>query len=287
MLKIAFVIYRRWGFDIFKQLCDYQKIRNDFTLDTLIVATESDWKIPKIDLPKNIRLYHIEGMNEKSLHSVLTKNRISVACFYSWSFIVGKSLMRDFACLCLHPSLLPKYRGGTPIQHQIMNGEVSSGITIFKMNGVIDGGEIYKQEVMSLSGDIHTIFSRMVDLGVEITKQLITDSNTNSLKFTIQKNVDKYPPNKRRKPEQSELIFKKLSSLSFEYCYNLVRGLLDPYPNAFTQIGARKLCILGIEKFSKSNDGYVIRGDEKVLPKKSLYIKVKDGYMKLVKYKFI
>lgn len=287
MLKIAFVVYRKWGYDIFKRLCKYQKVRGDFVIDTLIVETESDWKIAKKELPKNICLYRMQSTDEEGLHNVLTKNNISVACFYSWSFKVGNALLRDFICLCLHPSLLPKYRGGTPLQHQIMNGEVSSGITIFKMNGVIDGGEMYKQEVMSLSGDVHSIFSRMVDLGVEITKQFIKDYNTNSLKFTIQKNVDKYSPNKRRKPEQSELIFKNLHSLSFKYCYNLVRGLLDPYPNAFIQIGARKLYLLSIEKFSDSNGGYVIRGNEKVLPKKSLYIKVKDGYIKLVKYKFI
>ena len=46
----------------------------------------------------------------------------------------------------LHPSPLPKFRGGSPIQNQIIRGEKISAVTIFKINKIIDGGDIYFQK---------------------------------------------------------------------------------------------------------------------------------------------
>ena len=45
----------------------------------------------------------------------------------------------------LHPSPLPKYRGGSPIQNQIIRGVVDSMVTIFVMNDKIDAGDIIAQ----------------------------------------------------------------------------------------------------------------------------------------------
>ena len=46
----------------------------------------------------------------------------------------------------LHPSPLPKFRGGSPIQNQIIRGKKISAVTIFKINKIIDGGDIYFQK---------------------------------------------------------------------------------------------------------------------------------------------
>ena len=46
----------------------------------------------------------------------------------------------------LHPSPLPKYRGGSPIQNQIINGESKSAVTLFKINNKIDQGDIIYQK---------------------------------------------------------------------------------------------------------------------------------------------
>ena len=79
--------------------------------------------------------------------------------------------------------MLPNYRGGTPIQHQLINGEINSGITVFKMNDVIDGGDIYQQTAMSLVGNVNDIFGRMAELGSIITKRLITNQLNGELFF--------------------------------------------------------------------------------------------------------
>src|SRR5205814_2058318 len=151
---------------------------------------------------------------------------IDLAFFYSWSFIVPKSIYDNYICLCLHPSPLPRYRGGSPIQNQLIAGEKKSAVTIFKMSKLIDGGDIYKQIPISLAGDINNIFSRMIKAGTSITKNILTDANRKDLKFISQKNVDKYPIYKRRSPKQSIFTLSELENMRYESLYNLVRGLL-------------------------------------------------------------
>ncbi|MCS7184495.1 MAG: methionyl-tRNA formyltransferase [bacterium] len=52
----------------------------------------------------------------------------------------------------IHFSLLPKYRGPCPIEYAILNGEKTSGVTIFKMNEKIDAGDILLQEEVYIHG---------------------------------------------------------------------------------------------------------------------------------------
>ena len=58
----------------------------------------------------------------------------------------------------LHPSPLPKYRGGSPIQNQIIDGKLHSAVTIFLMDNGIDTGPIAEQKYLSLEGTIEKIF---------------------------------------------------------------------------------------------------------------------------------
>ncbi len=72
-----------------------------------------------------------------------------------------------FGCLNVHPSLLPKYRGASPIPQAILNGEKQTGVTIFRMSEKIDQGDILSQETVAiLSTDTtQTLTLKLADLG--------------------------------------------------------------------------------------------------------------------------
>ena len=88
-------------------------------------------------------------INNKEEFSKLIKDeiRVDLYLFIGWSEIISKNIVDKNMCFCLHPSLLPKYRGGSPIQHQMINLEKQSGVTIFKMNEGIDEGLILKEKI--------------------------------------------------------------------------------------------------------------------------------------------
>lgn len=289
MLKVAFCLYRQWGYDIFENILAYQKIRKDFLIDTLIVVPDHQFDTSK-NIKKQIKTYIVSPYDTKKLYTILSKNKIDIVFWYSWSWIVRKPLLDDFISLCLHPSLLPKYRGGTPIQHQIINGEKTSGVTIFRMTDRIDAGPIYKQEPMSIAGTVNDIILRMTDIGTVMTKNIIQDAANNELVFIPQNKLKKHLPNKRRTPSQSEIKLEELNKITYKQLYNLVRGLLDPYPNAYITINNHQVLIQAVEKctvipanafvisYNKSIDFQSLKNNN------NLYLKVKDGYAKLVKF---
>ncbi|MDP3093334.1 MAG: methionyl-tRNA formyltransferase [bacterium] len=55
-----------------------------------------------------------------------------------------------YGCLNVHPSLLPKYRGASPIPQAILNGEKETGVTIIRMSEKIDQGDILSQEKLEI-----------------------------------------------------------------------------------------------------------------------------------------
>jgi len=131
-------------------------------------------------------------------------------------------------CICLHPSLLPLYRGGSPIQNQIINGETTSAVTLFYMNKKVDAGDIILQESISLEGHLQDILNRIAEKGVKLTIEML-----NGKWDGISQNESKATFYKRRKPHQSELKYEDFKNRDANELYNFIRALEDPYPNAF------------------------------------------------------
>lgn len=95
----------------------------------------------------------------------------------------GKILKKEelntpkYGLINVHPSLLPKYRGPSPIQAAILNGDKVSGITIIKMDEEVDHGPIIYQESVELSSidTFDTLSKKMFLRAAEILPQLIED----------------------------------------------------------------------------------------------------------------
>lgn len=64
---------------------------------------------------------------------------------FAYGLILPKEILNipKFGCFNVHTSLLPKYRGAAPVQHTILNGEHTTGITIIKMDPNLDTGDIW------------------------------------------------------------------------------------------------------------------------------------------------
>lgn len=148
--------------------------------------------------------------------------------FYGWSWMVPQEIVDKYTCLCLHPSPLPLYRGGSPIQHQILAGEMSSAVTIFKMGKGMDDGPVYIQKDISLDGDILDIYQRITETGTLLTEEII-----NYLPFPWDQDESKATTFRRRKPKESEITPEELSTLSASKLHDKVRMLTGPYPTAF------------------------------------------------------
>lgn len=107
-----------------------------------------------------------------------------VTCAYGQ--IVPKEVLDAprLGCINVHASLLPKYRGGAPIHHAIMNGETKSGITIMYMDVGMDTGDmIVKKEIPIEDSDtLGSLSDKLSKLGAslleEVLPSIINGTNT-------------------------------------------------------------------------------------------------------------
>ena len=119
---------------------------------------------------KNIFLHYTKSYLEKKILKV----NPDIILFYGWSWIIKKKIFKNYDCFMLHPSPLPKYRGGSPIQNQIIRDEKNSAVTIFKINEIIDGGDIYFQKKILLTGSLSEIFERIIKEGTKGTLKILS-----------------------------------------------------------------------------------------------------------------
>ena len=142
-----------------------------------------------------------------------------------------------YGCINVHASLLPKYRGGAPIQRAIMNGDVKTGITIMYMNEGLDTGDmISKQEVLIDNTDNYgSLSKKLCEVGVSLLEKTIPSIINGENKREKQNNEEScYAPIIKR--EDEKIDFNK-SSIEI---HNHIRAL-SPTPGAYALLGGKNV----------------------------------------------
>ena len=215
-MKVLGIGYRDWAISIYKNL------------------SKNKIKI-KILKKKNISLKEINKYNP------------DIILFYGWSKKVSNRIVEKYKCVMLHPSKLPDFAGGSPLQNQIIRNIKKSAITLFVMNKKIDQGNIIAQKMIMLTGELRDIFNRIVKTGTLLSLNIIK-------KNYIEKKIRVNKIYKRRSPSQSEITHEEIRTKNAIYLYNKIRMLQDPYPNAYIKTFDGKK--LYIQKASIKNPNY-------------------------------
>ncbi len=225
-MNILYLGYRDWAYQILKKLL--KKARNDWKICAVITTPQLEAKYTSLSIP----CYKLNPKQNNKILNLIKKYRPDVILAYGWSWIIPKTIYSKYSTLILHTSPLPKYRGGSPIQHQIMAGEKNSAISIFKADGGLDTGDIFAQVPFSLSGTLNQIFRRIAIVGTKATLQVLEGLSKNNIKPMPQDN-SKATTFMRRRPEESRLTADDFKHKTSEELYNFIRALTDPYPNAY------------------------------------------------------
>ena len=93
----------------------------------------------------------------------------------SFGQILPQEFLDHRMCINVHPSLLPLYRGASPIQSAILNGDEETGVTIMKVAMEVDAGDIILQERVAVNGEsYYPLEERLAKLGGELVCQAVT-----------------------------------------------------------------------------------------------------------------
>ena len=202
--------------------------------------------------------------------------------FYGWSWIIPEKIHKNFLCLALHPSKLPFFKGGSPLQNQIMKGHFNSAVSVFRINNRIDGGDIFFQKKLNLKKSIPAIFKDLTKKGYLITNSFLNNFVKGNVIFKKQRKKGSFY--KRRNPSMSEFKIDEIKKIKFEKFENFVRALNDPYPNAFFCTKNYEIKVKSVKKVRK-NSKLICLNDKKNIPKSinGEFIELKDSLAKIIK----
>lgn len=188
-------------------------------------------------------------------HTVHWHDNFEMTCYASCLFAVGWSEIIPLDkhhssgnMFVLHPSPLPKYRGGSPIQHQLLEGEKVSAVTIFKLDEEhkdVDSGPICWQMPFSLEGNLDQIFERIIHVGSRGILTIVEAIEDGTIAY-LEQDETQVTQFRRRDPKESQILHSELDEWPAWKLDAKIRGLQDPYPNAFiTCADGNKLFLTG------------------------------------------
>jgi methionyl-tRNA formyltransferase len=211
----------------------------------------------------------------------------------SYGVILPKSFLKipKLGCINVHPSLLPKYRGSAPIQWAILNGDEETGVSIMYLDEGMDSGDVIKQQKVTI-GEYETtgeLWDRLSVIGADLLLECV-------------KNIENGKEERYPQPEEftlAPMLDKEMSKIdwktkSVKEIKDLIRGL-NPIMGCYNFIGGKKLkfwrsIIVTVEEYNasrgelesidydKATAGQIMLADSK----KGLFIKAKDGILKMI-----
>lgn len=134
-------------------------------------------------------------------------------------------------CLNVHPSLLPKYRGATPVQTVILNGDEETGVTVILMDAQMDHGPILAQRktIIAANETAKQLESRLAIMGTELLIDIIPDWIRGEIKLRRQ-DEKRATYTKVLKKEDGKINWKK----SAQEIERKIRAF-DPWPGSWTE----------------------------------------------------
>lgn len=186
-------------------------------------------------------------------------------------FLPSKFLkIAKIAPVNVHGSLLPKYRGGAPIQYSLLNGDSETGISIMEMVKKMDAGDIFAQKALKIEPEDNsgTLFEKLSILGRDLLLETLPKFLDGSVTRSAQ-DTDKvvFSPNISKEQEQIKL------EMTAEQANNLIRAL-NPDPGAYLLLNGKRFKVW---KAKVANEKTNLPAGSLVSNKKRFAISFADG----------
>ena len=210
----------------------------------------------------NKKINHIQPerlKNNLEFIEQLKKINPDIICVAAYGKILPEEVLNipNIACINIHASLLPKYRGAAPINRAIINGDTETGITLMKMDIGMDTGDIISQTKVQIEKDDTTLSltEKLARVGaIEIVK--LINKVKNESDFTSTKQNDDYATIAPKITKEDGVIDWKDK---FNQIDSLVRGC-NPWPIAHTELGGN---MIKIYKIKSHNSSKILEGQIK------------------------
>ena len=230
---------------------------------------------------KNLTIFQPEKVR-KNIEFIeqIKKLEPDVICVVAYGKILPSEILEipKLGCINVHASLLPKYRGAAPIQWAVLNGDKTTGVTTMYMDVGMDTGDmILKQEVeIGENETTGELWDRLSIIGADLLVKTLKQIEKGTAPRI--KQSDDFTMAPMLNKEISKIDWKEKTAQQIK---NLVRGL-NPIMGAYSYLNGKKIKFWKVEVEKDTNlneeNGTVIKANDK----DGLYIKAKDGILKII-----
>ena len=164
-----------------------------FSTDLSLVITTEQGSMEAV--PFYCKAKKIEYISVRKSADLISNFRISqtmapLGIVADFGLIIPEQTFKDFpyGIINIHPSLLPKYRGPTPVQSAILNGDKKTGVSIISLDKHVDHGPIISQAEEEIKPDdtAKSLYEKLFKLGALSLQKIVTEYEDRQVKMTEQ-----------------------------------------------------------------------------------------------------
>ncbi|MDT8339195.1 MAG: methionyl-tRNA formyltransferase [Sulfurimonas sp.] len=225
--------------------------------------------VKTIALQNNISIYQPNRLRDESAIKELRELDCDYIVVAAYGQILPREILEHAPCINLHASILPQYRGASPIQQTLLNGDSKTGITAMLMDEGLDTGDIIKIKEIDVGEDemAESLFDRLTDAACELT-------------IDVLENFNKYTPIKQDDAQSSHCIkiTKQDGEVTFEDAQTLFNKYraFTPWPGIYLASGLKLKKIELVEKESENKSGKILK-----IEKESIVLGCKKGSIRV------
>lgn len=258
-IKFIFMGTPEFGAIILKWLCqanykpilvvtspDKPKGRKQILTPPPVKVVAQKYKIP-IAQPERIMNYEFEIKNLKP----------DLILVVAYGQILPKEVLEipKYGCLNVHPSLLPKYRGASPIQYAILNGDKETGVTIILMDEKMDQGPILTISKFQITNPKITyleLHNKLAELGAKLLIETIPKWVKGEIKPKSQD---------ESKATYTKILTKKDGKIDWQKSAEEIERQIrafDPWPGSWTLWEGKRIKILKARVLKNEKKSYLL-----------------------------
>ena len=255
---------------IFMGTPDYAKVILDrliqtLDIDVVAVYTQPDKPVgrkkvmtsPEVKVlaqENSIKVYQPSRLRDTDTITNLLKIECDYIVVAAYGQILPREILDHAPCINLHASILPEYRGASPIQQTLLHGDKQTGVTAMLMEEGLDTGDILKIDTIEVSDDemVESLFNRLTDVAADLTVDVL--QNYSSYKAVPQDDALSTHCSKITKAD-GEVAFVNAVGL-----YNKYRAF-TPWPGIYLNSGVKLKKISLEDKVSSNATGEILKID--------------------------
>lgn len=285
-MKIVFM-----GTPHFAKICLEHLLNSHHNVIAVVCATDkpsgrgNKLSMPEVKtfaLEKNIPVYQFEKIRFEGVE-ILKSLNADIFVTASFGQILSQEIIDipKYKIINVHGSLLPKYRGASPIQTALLHGEKMTGVTIMRTDAGVDTGDILLQQEFEIfeEDNSETLMNRCANIG---GKLLIKALDLIESGQAVYKKQDEFLATKTKmfKKENSKINFEKTAN---KIC-NKIRAYA-PSPACYFNLEGEKFLVYRAKKtevdFKPLGCGQIVVAN----PKQGLIISCLDGFIEILELK--